>query len=281
VCRHLEQAGFTVTYLPVDRYGFVSPDEIRRALRPDTQLITIMLANNEIGTIQPIRDIAAMAKSRGVFVHTDAVQAVGKIRVDVNELGVDALSFSAHKFYGPKGVGALYVRTGACLEPLVHGGGQEQGLRSGTENVPGIIGFGKACQLAAARLDESIATCSRLKEMLLFRLRQYLGDWCVNGSVDPHRTLPNTVNIGFTGIRGDALAAQLSEVYGIAVSVGSACGTRKAALSHVLQALRLPEETIKASIRISWGRHTTEHDVNTLVNALKDVVTRLRCLSSY
>lgn len=280
VCRHLQRQGRAeVTYLPVDRHGFFSPLDLERAIRPNTKLISLMLANNEIGTIQPIRECAEVAKKVGVFFHTDAVQAVGKLSVNVNDLGVDALSFSGHKFYGPKGVGGLYLRKPHCLEPLIHGGSQEQGLRSGTENLISIIGMGAAFNKFHRLLDHERERLQALKSLLMDQLTTRIPHVSMNGSVDRERTLCNTVNVCFGNVRGEAVSGLLSQMYGISVSIGSACSSnKKTVLSHVLQAIGLTETEIRSSIRISLGKDTRREDILHLVEALVKVVTQLRSM---
>ncbi|MFD0588619.1 cysteine desulfurase family protein [Paenibacillus sp. GCM10027627] len=279
VVQHLERRhGFSATYLPVNKEGFVSVEDFRKALRPDTQLATVMFANNELGTIQPIREMAEEAKRRHLFFHSDAVQAVGKVPISLRELGVDALSFSAHKFNGPKGVGGLFIRSGIELEPLIHGGGQEGGARSGTENVVSVVGMGKAFDVLSEKLYEANEKSRRLKGLLIRELSE-LTNCSLNGSTDPSRTLANTVNVCFHDVRGEALAAQLSMLYGIAISVGSACSANKETkLSHVLRAIGLSEDQIKSSVRISFGPETTEEDVRFLAEAVKERVASLRLM---
>jgi cysteine desulfurase len=269
-CRFLEGLGHRVTYLPVDCGGRVDPDDVRRHLRPNTRLVSIMHANNETGVIQPVEEIAAIARQAGVLFHTDACQTAGKLPLDLARLPADLVTLSAQKLYGPKGVGALVVRDGVGLEPVIHGGGQEHGLRAGTENVLGILGFGKACELAAlppvAEGERERALRDRLMKGLLA-----LGDVRVNG--DPRHLLPGTLNVNLRGLRGDALADAL-DLEGIAVSTGSACHAGKH--SHVLQAMGLGPEWLHGAVRFSLGRGTTGAEVERVLEVVPRLVARLR-----
>ncbi|MCA0757855.1 cysteine desulfurase [Paenibacillus sp. N4] len=263
----------SVTWLPVDGDGFLSAEAVAEALRPETKLISIMLANNELGTLQPIRDIARIARASGVFMHTDAVQAVGKINVDVQELGVDALSFSAHKFYGPKGIGGLYLKEGRALEPLVHGGGQESGLRSGTENVLALVGLGEACRLAREEMEETALRLDEFKRLLAAGLTALSPQIKQNGGRDASRTLAGTMNIQIPHIRGEALAAYLDHRFGIALSVGSACSSnREKKLSGVLKAIGLQDAEIQSSVRISMGKYTKRSDIVGFLEAMEQAM---------
>jgi cysteine desulfurase len=269
-CRFLEQLGHRVSYVPVGGGGRVDPDEVRRHLRPDTRLISVMHANNEIGVLQPVEEIAAVAREAGVLFHTDACQTAGKVPIDLARLPADLVALSAQKLYGPKGVGALVVRGGAALEPVIHGGGQEHGLRAGTENVLGILGLGKACELAArapgAECDRQRGLRDRLLQGLLA-----LGDVRVNGDV--RFLLPGTLNVSFRDVRGDALATALA-LEGIAVSTGSACHAGKH--SHVLQALGLGADWLHGAVRFSLGRGTTEEEIDRVLEVVPRLVARLR-----
>jgi cysteine desulfurase len=278
VCQFYENRGVEVTYLPANKEGIVQIESLEQAMRPNTVLVSIMMANNETGAIQPIKQMIQTIKAINphVFFHVDAVQAVGKIPVYVMDLGVDALSFSSHKLYGPKGVGALYMKDPTSLQPLVHGGGQENGWRGGTENVLGAIGFGIACSLAHEELHVQYDKMTKLKVYLLEKLQTSVADFYVNGTVDPSLSLPGTLNVSFAGIRSEALAAILNEIYGIAVSVGSACSSEKVKLSHVLQALGHSEDRIKSSLRISFGKYTTREDIDNLIQSLSQSVYTLR-----
>jgi cysteine desulfurase len=278
-CKHLEKDGFEVTYLPVDRRGIVNPDDVVQALTSKTILVSVMLANNEIGTIQPLAEIGRICKAKGVLFHSDAVQGVGKIPARVDELGVDLLSLTAHKFYGPKGVGALYVRMGnprVRLIPQMDGGGHEKGRRSGTLNVPGIVGLGAACELAARTMDAEAARLTALRDQLWAELSLRLTHIHLNG--DRHQRLPGTLHVSFEFVNGEALLLSLKD---IAVSAGSACSTGSTHPSHVLRALGVGEDLAHSSIRFSLGRGTTTEEVTYVVNRLVEEVTRLRSMASH
>ncbi len=271
----LQKQGFAVTLLPVHENGLVRPDELAAALREDTGLVSIMLANNEIGTIQPIKELAAVAKAHGAVFHTDAVQAVGHIPVNVAELGVDMLSLSAHKFHGPKGVGALYVRRGVVPDILIDGGAQERGRRAGTENVAGIVGLGEAITLAAANMDQIAPKLRELRDY--FMDRALLIDRSrVNG--DREHRLPGNVNMCFEGIEGESLLLLL-DLQGICASSGSACTSGSLDPSHVLLAIGLPHEVAHGSLRLSFGEETTLEDVQYILEKLGPIVERLRAMS--
>lgn len=272
-CKALSRDGFDVTYLPVDQYGFVDPDDVRKALRKDTILITVMHANNEIGTIEPIEEIAAIARENGIVFHTDAVQTAGHIPVNVEKLGVDLLSLSAHKFYGPKGVGALYVRKGIHLLPILHGGGQEGNRRPGTENLPGIVGLGKAAEIAAKELDSQVVSIERLRDRLVKGVMEKIPDVKLNGH--PVHRLPQNAHFSFWGVDGSSLLRGL-DMEGIAASAGSACSSGDLRPSHVLLAIGLPLELATASVRLTLGRANTEEDVDYCIGALSRLVTALR-----
>jgi cysteine desulfurase len=277
VCKRLESNGFEITYLPVAKDGLINLDDLRRAITPKTILISIMYANNEIGVVQSIAEIGKIAKQAGVLFHTDAVQAIGKISVDVERDGIDLLSISAHKLYGPKGVGALYVRRKsprAQLAPMIDGGGHERGLRSGTLNVPGIVGLGKACELCAKEMAEESARMAALRDELKDAILSRLEDVTINGSLD-HR-LPNNLNLSFAGVEGDALLMGINDV---AVSSGSACTSATLEPSHVLSALGVPEELAHSSIRFGLGRFNTAEDVDYVAARVVETVKRLRELS--
>ncbi|MDT7896432.1 MAG: cysteine desulfurase family protein [Armatimonadota bacterium] len=274
VCQFLERWGFRVTYLPVDRQCRVLPESVLDALTDDTLIVSVMLANNETGTVQPVAEIAQLVKERrpDVLVHTDAVQAIAKVPVDVQALGVDLLSISAHKFYGPKGIGALYIRSGTKLEPLLRGGHQEHGMRAGTENVAGIVGLGKAAEIARRDFEVVTQHLWRLREKFL-RLIDELPMTRLNG----HRqfTLPSTANVCLLGADALAVQANLSQ-RGVCVSVGSACSSGSLKPSHVLRAMGLSELAAFCSVRFSWGKFTTEDDIDYAVEQTKEVVTLLR-----
>lgn len=271
-CRFLETRGFEVTYLPVDRTGRVDPADIRRALRHDTILVSVMHANNEIGTLQPVGEIAEAARARGIVVHTDAAQTVGILSTDVDRLGVDLLSVSAHKRYGPKGVGALYVRKGTPLARVQHGGAQERGRRGGTENVPGIVGFGEAMRIAAGMMAEEAGRLAALRDRLAAGLARIEGAH-LNGH--PVERLPGTVSVSFEGADSEALLMAL-DLAGVAASSGSACTSGSLEPSHVLRAIGLPPEVAKGTLRLSLGRTTTDADVAYLLEVMPPIVARLR-----
>ena len=275
-CEFLEKQGFEVTYLPVDGDGVVSLDALREAIRPDTILISVMYANNEIGTIQPVEEVARIAREHGIPFHTDAVQAVGAIPIDVHGTGIDMLSLSAHKFYGPKGVGALYIRRGLRIENNQFGGAQERGRRGGTENVPGLVGLGRAIELATADLPAHMARQTALRDRLIDGILAEIPDCRLNG----HRTqrLPNNVNVSVRYIEGEALLLRL-DLAGIACSSGSACTSGSLDPSHVLLAIGLPHEVAHGSMRLTLGDGTTDRDVDTVLTVLPQIVRKLREMS--
>ena len=276
-CKRLEHEGFQVTVLPVDRYGLVDPEQIAAAITDRTILVSVMAANNEIGTLQPIQEIGRLCKKRGVLFHTDAAQAVGKIPLDVEEMGIDLLSISAHKLYGPKGIGALYVRRGSPrvrLEPQIDGGGHEHGLRSGTLPTPLIVGFGRACDIARHEMADEAARLLRLRERLYQGLTRALSDLGLNGH--PTQRLPGNLNLSFAGVKGEALLVELKDV---AVSTGSACTTANLAPSHVLKAIGLPDDLADASLRFGLGRFTTAEEIDWVIDRVAAAVTRLRSLN--
>ena len=276
-CRHLERRGLRVTYLPVAADGRVNVDELRAAVTGSTILISVMTANNEIGVVQPIEEIGAVAREQGVPFHTDAVQAAGKIAFDVNAVNAALVSISAHKMYGPKGVGALYVRRrnpAVAVEEQIHGGGHERGLRSGTLNVPGIVGFGKAAALCQADMRAESARTKELRDRLLESLRSNLAGVSVNGSIE-HR-LPHNLNVSFSGLEGEALLMAIDD---IAVSSGSACTSASKDPSYVLQALGVPDDLSRASIRFGLGRWTTKEEIEYVADKLASIVRRLREMS--
>ncbi len=276
-CAFLEQEGFLVTYLPVDRYGLVHPDDVARAVTDRTILITIMHANNEIGTIQPVGDIGAVARDSGVYFHSDAVQSAGKIPIDVEASHIDLLSISAHKFYGPKGVGAIYIRKGIEFEPTNHGGHHEKNMRSGTENTTGIIGLGRASELAHAEQEAEARHLIGLRERLQQGITEEIEDCCVNGH--PEQRLPGTLNVSFPGAEGESLILSL-DLKSIAVSSGSACTSGSIEPSHVLAALGLDPQTALSSLRFSLGRGNTMEDVDYVMNNLPEVVSRIRGIAA-
>lgn len=275
-CKALEKEGFEVTYLDVDEYGLIDLDDLKNAIKDDTILVTIMYANNEIGTIQPIKEAAVIAKDKGVIFHTDAVQAYGNIELDVNDLGVDLLSMSAHKIYGPKGVGALYIRKSTKINQLILGGAQERRRRAGTENIPGIVGFGKAAELAYENLKEHNDKLIKLRDKLIKELLDKIPYTRLNGH--PIKRLPGNVNISFNFIEGEALLLSLDMV-GIAGSSGSACTSGSLDPSHVLMSIGLDHETAHGSLRLTLGDYTTEEDIDYVIEQLPPIVDRLRQMS--
>lgn len=275
-CKHLQDKGFSVTYVPVDEQGMVDPGYVEDAITDNTILVSIMHANNEIGTIQPIEEISSIAHEHGVLVHTDAVQSVGKIPVDVDALGVDMLSISSHKIYGPKGVGALYVRKGTRIESLMHGGGHERGKRAGTENIPGIVGLAKAAELAAQRLDADAEHMNRLRDTMIKNIKDSISDSYLNGH--PTKRLPNNVHMRFSYVEGESLLMMMN-MKGVAVSTGSACSSKSLEPSHVLSALGIAPEEIHGSLRITLGRENTMDEVDYVVESLVVIVDKLRAMS--
>ncbi|WP_048137709.1 MULTISPECIES: cysteine desulfurase NifS [unclassified Methanosarcina] len=274
-CIWLEGQGFEVTYLPVDKYGRVSPEELKNAIRADTILISIMLANNEIGTIQPVEEIGKIARENRIYFHTDAVQAIGHVPIDVKKMNIDLLSLSGHKFEGPKGCGALYIRKGTKIEPLLHGGAQERKRRAGTENVPAIVGLGKAIELAAGEIEETNKTLLEMREHLIKGLLK-LPKTHLNGH--PTERLTNNVNVTFEYIEGESLLLLLN-AKGIFASTGSACNSTSLEPSHVLTACGVPHEIVHGSLRLSLGRMNTREDVDRVLEVLPDIVQRLRNMS--
>lgn len=275
-CEYLEKRGFEVTYLDVDEDGLVNLDDLEDAIKDETILITIMFANNEIGTVQPIKEIGEIAKERKVYFHTDAVQAIGNLPVDVDELNIDLLTMAAHKFYGPKGIGALYIRRGVKIDPLITGGAQERNRRAGTENVPAIVGMGKAIELAIANLEENSARLISLRDKLIEKIFDRIDHVKLNGH--PTKRLPGNVNISFEFIEGESLLLSLDMV-GIAASSGSACTSGTLDPSHVLLAIGLSHEIAHGSLRLSLGDDTKEEDLDYVVEKLVDIVARLRSMS--
>ena len=276
-CAHLERQGFTITYLETDKTGRVSAEAVKAALRPDTILVSIMAANNEIGSINPIAEIGKVCKDHGVIFHTDAVQAMGKVAIDVNAMGIDLLSYTAHKIYGPKGVGALYVRRKnprVRLAPMIHGGGHERGMRSGTLNVPGIVGFGKACELALKNLATEPARIAKLRDRLWDGIRKDLDEVYLNGH--PTERLPNNLNVSFAYVEGESLMMGMKE---LAVSSGSACTSSSLEPSYVLKAIGVGEDLAHTSIRFGLGRFSTEEEVDYAIKKVVETVKKLRDLS--
>lgn len=275
-CEFLEKRGYEVTYLPVDENGLVDPKELEAAIRPSTILITIMFANNEIGTIEPIAEIGRIAHEHGIYFHTDAVQAFGHVPIDVNEMNIDMLSASGHKINGPKGVGFLYIRSGTKITNLIHGGAQEYGRRAGTTNAAGIIGFARAAELAVSGMEETIAYESGLRDRLIGRILKEIPYSRVNG--DLKKRLSNNVNICFRFVEGESLLILLDQK-GICASSGSACTSGSLDPSHVLLAIGLPHEIAHGSVRLTLSKETTEEDVDYTVETLKQIIDRLRGMS--
>lgn len=275
-CEYLETKGFEVTYLEVDEYGMINLEDLENAIKDTTILISIMFANNEIGTIQPIKEIGAIAKKHGVLFHTDAVQAVGSVEIDVKDMNIDLLSLSAHKLYGPKGVGALYIRQGIKIDPLITGGAQERNKRAGTENIAGIVGLGKAIELAYDNLNENNSKLISLRERLIKNIYEKIDYVRLNGH--PSERLPGNVNFCFQFIEGEALLLSL-DMMGIAGSSGSACTSGSLDPSHVLLAIGLPHEIAHGSLRLSLGTANTEEEVDYVADSLVGIVDRLRKMS--
>ncbi|NLM44334.1 MAG: cysteine desulfurase NifS [Clostridiales bacterium] len=275
-CQQLEKEGFKVTYLPVDKYGMVSLEDLKNSITDETILISIMYANNEIGTIQPIDEIGKIAKESKIYFHTDAVQAVGNIKIDVKEQNIDLLSLSAHKFYGPKGVGALYIKKGTRITNLITGGGQERGRRAGTENVPGIVGLGKAIELATENIDSYNEKLLKLRTKLINGIMERIPYTLVNGH--PEKRLPGNANFCFKYIEGESLLLNL-DMKGIAASSGSACTSGSLDPSHVLLAIGLPHEIAHGSLRLTLGEENTEEDIDYVLEVLPEIVQRLRDMS--
>jgi len=275
-CQYLEKEGYRVTYLPVDGYGRVDPADVEEAITPETTLISVMAANNEVGTLQPVSEIGAIAREHGVLFHTDAVQAVGAVPLDVDALNADLLSLSGHKFYGPKGTGALYIRKGTRLHNLIHGGGQERRRRAGTENVPGIVGLGAAIQRATADIPGRAARLAALRDRLIREIPKTIPETRLNGH--PTERLPNNVNIAFRYVEGESILLMLDHL-GIAASTGSACTSATLEPSHVLLAMGLSHEEAHGSLRLTLGESNTDGDVDYLLEVLPGIIERLRSMS--
>ncbi len=275
-CAQLEKEGFEVTYLPVDEYGFVTPEQLDAAIRPDTTLVSIMTANNEIGTIEPIAELAAVCKKRGVLFHTDAVQAIGSVKIDVKAMQIDMLSMSGHKFHAPKGIGVLYIRKGVRLQQFMNGGAQERNRRAGTENLASIVGIGKAIELATADIDVHNAKLSAIRDHMIERILKEIPYTRLNGH--PTTRLPGNVNVCFRFIEGESLL-MLLDAKGIAGSSGSACTSGSLDPSHVLLAIGLPHEIAHGSLRLSLSEENTMEEADYVVDALVEIVSRLRSMS--
>lgn len=277
-CKKLERLGHNVVYLSVDHTGMVDLENLRSKITSDTVLVSVMFANNEVGTIQPIKEIAKLCKEHNVLFHTDAVQAIGKVQVDVKELGIDLMSISSHKINGPKGIGALFVRNGVTLDPFILGGGQENGMRSGTENVANIVGFGKACQIAKENLQSNHTNLKNLRNHLVERVSKELSHTTMNGHTE--QRLPNNAHFTFLGVNGEDLIIKLDE-HGIAASTGSACSVKTQKASHVLMAMGFSHEQITGSLRLTVGTTNTISEIDQTVDVLKKVVSELRAVSPF
>ncbi len=277
-CKKLEEKGVKITYLPVDEHGIIDSNDVTNSIAENTVLVSIMFANNEVGTIQPIKEISEICKKYQIPLHTDAVQAVGKVPINVKELGVDALSISSHKINGPKGVGALFIKKGLKIVPYITGGGQENGLRSGTENVASIVGFGKACEIAKERLNENISHFQTLHSSMLSKIVKEISHVKLNGH--PGKRIFNNIHLTFLGVQGEDLIIKLDE-HGIAASTGSACSVHTQKASHVLKAMDFNHEQITGSLRMSFGYMNTLDEVEQTVEVLKMVVAELRRVSPY
>lgn len=274
--KFLERRGFSVTYLPADTHGLVDPDDLRRAITDKTILISVMHASNEVGTIQPIAEIGRIAKGAGVYFHTDAVQTAGHIPIDVNELGVDLLSISAHKLYGPKGVGALYIRKGTKLVSFMHGGGQERNRRASTENVAGIIGLAEAVEICQREMGQEAKRLTNLRDQLTKGIMERIDHTYLNGH--PSQRLPNNVNVSIEFVEGESMCLNL-DLEGICASTGSACSSSSLEPSHVLLAIGIPPERAHSSLRFTLGKWTTEDDINRVLEVLPRIVGKLRAMS--
>lgn len=275
-CEYLQQRGFEITYLPVDEYGKISLEELKNAIRKDTILISVMFANNEIGTIQPIKEIGAIAKEKGVYFHTDAVQAVGHVKIDVKEMNIDLLSLSGHKICAPKGIGAIYIKKGVAINPLIHGGAQEKRRRAGTENIAGIVGLGKAIELANEEIEQNATKVSALRDKLINGILEKIPYSKLNGH--PTDRLPGNCNISFEFIEGESMLLLLDSK-GIAASSGSACTSGSLDPSHVLLAIGLPHEKAHGSLRMTLEHYNTEKEVDVVLEELPAIVSKLRDMS--
>jgi cysteine desulfurase len=277
-CKHLARKGFRVTFIPVNNHGQLNIDELLKVIDEDTALVSIMYANNEVGVIFPIQEIADILRERRILFHTDAVQAVGKIPIDLKKLTVDMLSLSGHKLHAPKGVGAMYVRKGTRFYPYIIGGHQERGRRAGTENVASIIGLGKACELASKNIEDEVVYLTRLRDKLETSLLESCPDVRINGDI--HNRLPNTTNLSFEYVEGEAILLRLNE-YGICASSGSACTSGSLEPSHVLRAMGVPFTAIHGSIRFSLSRYNTEEEINNVIDIMPKIIKDLRLLSPF
>jgi cysteine desulfurase len=275
-CHFLEKRGFKVTYLGVDKYGAVDPEEVKKAITPATILVSIIHANNEVGTIQPIAEIGRITRQAGIYLHTDAVQTFGHIPVDVRSLNIDLLSISGHKLYGPKGIGVLYIRKGTRITPFMQGGGQEDGRRGSTYNVPGIVGLGQAVEIARQEMDTEAQRLAGYRDRLIAGILENIGFSRLNGH--PQNRLPNNINVSLAFVEGEATLLTL-DLEGICASTGSACTSESLEASHVLTAMQVPVEEARCSIRFSLGKWTTEAEIERVLDALPKIITRLRAMS--
>ena len=275
-CKFMRRRGYRITYLPVDAYGQIDPDDVNHAITDKTILISVMHANNEIGTIEPIAEVGRIARKAGVYFHTDAVQTAGHLPIDVNKLGIDLLSISAHKLYGPKGVGALFVRKGTKIVPFINGGGQERNRRASTENVPGIVGFGKAVELAVAEMNDEAVRLTRLRDKLIRGLFERIDHLRLNGH--PTKRLPNNVNVSIDFVEGESMLLTL-DLEGICASTGSACSSSSLEASHVLLATGLSHEQAHGSLRFTLGKWTSEEEIEQTLAVLPTIVAKLRAMS--
>lgn len=275
-CEFLEKNGFEVTYLPVDEYGMVNVDDVKKAITDKTILISVMFANNEVGTIEPIKEIGEIAHEKGIYFHTDAVQAVGNVPIDVNDMNIDLLSLAGHKFYGPKGVGALYIKKGVKIDNLIHGGGQERGRRAGTENIPGIVGLGKAIEMATSDIEGHSQKLRKMRDKMIKGIQENIPYAKLNGHSE--KRLPGNINFSFSFIEGESMLLLLDQK-GICASTGSACSSGSLEPSHVLMAMGLPHELAHGSLRLTLGDLTKEEDIDYVLDALKEVVSKLRAMS--
>lgn len=277
-CKKLGDSGFDVLYLPVDNFGMIDPLLLKNKISKKTCLVSIMFGNNEVGTVEPIEEIGRICSEKEVLFHTDAVQAIGKIPIDVKKLGVDLMSISSHKINGPKGVGALFIKNGVVVDPVILGGGQERGLRSGTENVANIVGFGKACEIAKSNMDKNMSSCQKLRDYLVIKVLNEIPHVTLNGH--PENRLPNNTHFTFLGVNGEDLIIKLDE-NGIAASTGSACSVHTKKASHVLQAMGFSHEQITGSLRLTVGVYNTKDEIDVTVSILKKVIEELRSVSPF
>jgi cysteine desulfurase len=275
-CHFLEKQGFQITVLPVDKYGLVDPESVRKAITARTILVSIMHASNEVGTVQPIAEIGKITREMGVYLHTDAVQTVGHLAVNVNDLNIDLLSLSGHKLYGPKGIGAIFIRKGTRIVPFMHGGGQEEGRRGSTYNVPGIVGLGKAIEIAGSEMDGEAQRLTIFRDRLIKELSTRMEHTRLNGH--PNRRLPNNINLSIDFVEGEATLLSL-DFEGICASTGSACSSESLEPSHVLTAMQIPPEEARCSLRFSLGKWTSEGDIDRIIRVLPGIIAKLRSMS--